>query len=141
MILDLRIVKELSVDFSEVRIPQGLRFEWRFGSAMPESPGRVLSVRITIWDNTEWGNIAVIIRQAPIWDESVRDIRAVRWLIWMGMWRVRGRINPKTQVQKPNPGAPSASLKVVSGLSIWPPAQPTPAGTFRSCFESEFGFT
>jgi hypothetical protein len=31
----------------------------------------------------------------------------------MGMWRVRGRINPKTQVQKPNPGAPSASLKVV----------------------------
>ena len=53
MILDLRIVKELSVDFSEVRIPQGLRFEWRFGSAMPESPGRVLSVRITIWDNTE----------------------------------------------------------------------------------------
>jgi|HubBroStandDraft_6_1064221.scaffolds.fasta_scaffold131839_2 hypothetical protein len=29
MILDLRIVKELWVDFSEVRILQGLRFEWR----------------------------------------------------------------------------------------------------------------
>ena len=36
----------------------------------------------------------------------------------MGMWRVRGRINPKTQVQKPNPGAPSASLEMVRGL-IW----------------------
>jgi hypothetical protein len=30
MFLDLRIVKELRVDFSEVRILQGLPFEWRF---------------------------------------------------------------------------------------------------------------
>ena len=29
MILDLRIVKELWVDFSEVRILQGLPLEWR----------------------------------------------------------------------------------------------------------------
>ena len=29
MFLDLRIVKELWVDFSEVRILQGLPFEWR----------------------------------------------------------------------------------------------------------------
>ena len=85
-----------------------------FGSAMPEAPGRVLSVLITIWDNTKNGSILVSTRQVPIRDES-QDVKGtVRWLIWMDVESER-KNQPQDPGSKTEPGALSASLKMVSG--------------------------
>jgi hypothetical protein len=58
MFLDLRIVKELWVDFSEVRILQGLGLEWNLALGIAKRPTKchafeslveVTRRRITCW--------------------------------------------------------------------------------------------